>query len=525
MMMNNLEKLVKHGCLGFYDQVEITEVFAFLPDKTVINILTIVVAENRGEANLIKPTIVSEKMIKLNSLKGWIFGINRYTKLIADILTDFMELNTHNKWLASGKELLLGKIEYQEPKFVTPDELTPINNILKNNFWNGSYIAEWFDEEKLHFKPFLDNPPLLQELSEKIQIYCPIALASVSDRLGNIIFQVPITILMTKFGHSGQENNLQLKMAWHPEAKPRPLRLNCEMEHDQLIAGYFSCEVKDEITIIPMNHDCGLHKGIVWDDKNKLILAATRPNAFIRAVSFGMGIVEHEPRIFKIHDGENKKEIRVGMLHKQRNRLIGLPSSKPEYWTQERLYKDEKEILRKGRKFVQYKPNPNKDTHELALNDLRKLIHQYGEYGVWLWDPYLNAHDVINTLFYCSFIGAELRAITNLETYSESKKTSKKEQLENQRNIFNELESNFYGLRLEFRARIGNTGWDFHDRFLIFPNTQQGTLAWSLGTSVNSLGKKHHILQQVDDGQLIADAFIELWNQLDKPDNLLWKHL
>jgi hypothetical protein len=324
---------------------------------------------------------------------------------------------------------------------------------------------------------------------------------------------------MAKFQHSRQNNNLELKIAWHPKATPRVLRVNCDMEYDKLINGYASYEITNSITLLPMNYDYP-HKGIILDDKNKLILAATRPSSFIKSVSFGMGIIEHEPRFFKI----NNKEIRVGLVHKQRNNLIGSPSSKVENWTQERLYKDEKERLRKSRKFVQYKPEPNKNTHEQALTDIKTLINQHGENGVWLWDPFLSANDIINTLFYCSFIGTKLRAITNLDTHSESESHGKTDQLKAQKEIFNNLESNFYGINLEFRARIGNAGWEFHDRFLIFPDTQQGTLAWSLGTSVNSLGKKHHILQQVDDGQLIADAFMDLWNQLDKPDNLLWKH-
>lgn len=519
-MIDEIEKLLKFGCLGFYDQVEITEIFACLPDKSIINVFTIVVAEDRSEANLIGLSKVSKERIKLNILKDWSFGICRYTKSISDILTDFMGLNADNKWLASGKELIIGKMEYQAQKFVTSDERTPINNIIKNNFLNGSYIVEWFDKDKSYFKPFLEKPSLLQELSEKIQTSCPIALASISDRLGNILFQIPITILMAKFGYSRQENNFQLKIAWHPKAKQRALRLNCEMEYDKIINGYHSCEIKEDITIIPMSHDYGLHKGIVWDDENKLIIAATLPNTFIRSVQFGMGVMEHEPRVFKA-DGQ---EIRVEVVHKQKNNLIGSPSSKVENWIQERLYKDEKGRLRKSRKFVQYKPESNKNMHEQALADIRALIQQYGENSVWLWDPFLSANDIINTLFYCSFIGAKLRAITNLDTHPESESHGKKDQLKTQKEIFNNLDSNFYGINLEFRARIGNAGWEFHDRFLIFPDTQQGALAWSLGTSVNSLGKKHHILQQVDDGQLIADAFMELWNQLDKPDNLLWKH-
>jgi len=188
-MIDEIEKLLTAGCLGFYDQVEVTEIVAFLPDKSVINVFTIIVAEERNGAALKKAEIINDKhnKIKINPLKNWSFGIYRYTKSITDILTDFLVLNTDNKWLASGNELIIGKMEYQPPKFVTPDsfERIPLNNVLKNNFWNGSYVAEWFDKDKSHFAPFFDKPNLLQELSEEIQKYCPIALASVSDRLGN----------------------------------------------------------------------------------------------------------------------------------------------------------------------------------------------------------------------------------------------------------------------------------------------------------------------------------------------------
>ena len=48
--------------------------------------------------------------------------------------------------------------------------------------------------------------------------------------------------------------------------------------------------------------------------------------------------------------------------------------------------------------------------------------------------------------------------------------------------------------------------------------------AYSLGTSVNSLGKDHHILQRVSNGRLVADAFQELWELLDADDFLVWKY-
>jgi hypothetical protein len=95
--------------------------------------------------------------------------------------------------------------------------------------------------------------------------------------------------------------------------------------------------------------------------------------------------------------------------------------------------------------------------------------------------------------------------------------------MEQQRLALNSIESNWRGLRLEYRVKHGPAGFGFHDRFLIFPRAEEDALAWSLGTSVNGIGMEHHILQRVDNGQLILDAFLELWEQLDQPEHLIWK--
>ncbi len=105
--------------------------------------------------------------------------------------------------------------------------------------------------------------------------------------------------------------------------------------------------------------------------------------------------------------------------------------------------------------------------------------------------------------------------------------TSRQQKLnfvDKQRAELENLQCNWHGLCLEYRIKRGAAGWEFHDRFLIFPkNDDRGALAWSLGTSINMLGFAHHILQRVDDGQLVVDAFLELWDQLDNPEYLIWK--
>ena len=45
---------------------------------------------------------------------------------------------------------------------------------------------------------------------------------------------------------------------------------------------------------------------------------------------------------------------------------------------------------------------------------------------------------------------------------------------------------------------------------------------WSLGTSVNSFGKKHQILQQVSNPRYILDDFEELWAALEDGSCQIW---
>ena len=82
---------------------------------------------------------------------------------------------------------------------------------------------------------------------------------------------------------------------------------------------------------------------------------------------------------------------------------------------------------------------------------------------------------------------------------------------------------NRMGLKLDFRLRRKGAGWKFHDRFLIFPQVSGPALAWSLGTSVNSLGASHHILQKVGNGELVQNAFLSLWDRLEAEHYKVWR--
>ncbi len=547
-----LTRLTQPNVLGFYSHFEATEVFAFpLGQQEPINVFSLMVAEERLLNASEEPHYLNrERRIELRSLKGWKFGIQRYVKPIAELVPAFDVLCQSNKWCASGHPLQTADLVSVPTQFVPPEDFGPIplNRVLKNNFWNGSHVLEWADAKKAVLQPLFDDPPRLQELSEAVRTFVPIGLASLSDRLGNIIVQLPITVLIAKFAELRASADFTLSTAWHPGATPRSLRASCAMEYDKAIPAFNSVSVEGPETLLPMHDGQGLHRGILWDDKNHVLLAATGDMSFITQVVINMQVLNPEPRVFTLPDG---KPVRLGLTPKPVKISAGEPKSDPAgNWTQRRMYREETDRLLAERRFVQYKPVSGAQLHDEALDHVRDLINRHGEEGVWLWDPFLSADDVINTLFYCRFFGSELRALTagsrpptegpttrrrppsfgRLRAQLRERFARPKSSLSasarfaaEERATLTSLKSNLRGIHLEFRIRTGSAGWGFHDRFLIFPAADSAALAWSLGTSVNSLGRQHHILQRVDDGQRIRDAFAELWDALDQHEHLIWK--
>lgn len=522
-----LGRLSASGVLGFYTDIEVTEIVAVPPGQTPVGMLALVVAEDRTGAPELKAGFLNTERVKLKTLPGWTFGVMRYVlpvSALPGILNDSVDKGS---WSGSSHSLTFGPLIPRPPTFVPPDSVreVPLNKVLKNNFWNGSYVFEWSNNNKQTLAPLFDDARRVRELSEKISNYAPIGLASLSDRLGNVIVQLPVTVLMVKFHKLTQTGSFSVDLAWHPNATPRPVRAACEMRHDGVITAYGSSLLQAGQTPLPMTPVGGTFQGIVWDDTHNVIVAATGQSAFIESINLNIRTLPSEPRLFTIPDKNGSAtQQRVGVSGGSVTSTVGTPREQSENWTDRRMYREELSRLAADRRFVQYRPDTANAAAERAraLADIRFLLQKHGEAAAWLWDPYLSGRDLLETLFFCSHSGTELRALTDAEPIPGSA-VSRATFVAEQKSVLDANKGNLQGLRLEYRARVGAVGWGFHDRFLIFPKAERGALAWSLGTSVNSLGTQHHILQQVGDGQLVMDAFADLWDQLTKPEHLVWK--
>ena len=156
--------------------------------------------------------------LKLAELDGWKFGIRRSVVTVADFLRMVETLEATGAWVSSGDRLATAALKPANLQFVPFDQARriPLNRVLKNNFWAGSHIVEWADSEKSLFKPFLEKPERLKALAAAIIPHVPIDLAVVSDRLGNILVQVPVTVLTAQIAETQNDEGYYVEVAWRP---------------------------------------------------------------------------------------------------------------------------------------------------------------------------------------------------------------------------------------------------------------------------------------------------------------------
>ncbi|EGR2714235.1 hypothetical protein ABPD30_003140 [Vibrio parahaemolyticus] len=525
----DLQALLIGQSLGEYNCVEVTEIFA-ITDKGVppTNIFTLMVAESRESKNLVldEYAFVNDKPIKVSILKSWTIGIKTYLVSVDKAIEMFATAESDNDWDSCGQKVKTSEYGYKKRTFTPPDsfETVPLNSVLKNNFNNGSYVVELTNQHKTEFSMFFEKTTLLQELADGLLKYLPIDISSLSDRLGNVIFQIPVKAIQTRTTLLSNRKSIECKIAWHPNIQPRDLMVCGYQEDDDFNKDDFHivhCSKTSESVTIPFNHK-GAYRLTIWDAESELTLNSLAPSSFITTIGFSSNVMVNEQRELYHNDGSRST---VPLIVHSDTRTVGDKQRRNTNWSKVRIYENNRGKLRESLEFVQYNPKGKnkKIEHEKALLDIRSLINKYGENGVYLWDPYLSPNDIVKTLFHSKFSNSTLRAISSLKEPPTEEKNSINYIFDKYKFEFESYAPEMkIGIDLQFRSPRNNIGWKFHDRFLIFPDFNKLPMAWSLGTSVNSFGQEHHILQKCSDARLILDAFNELWAEIDKDECLVW---
>jgi hypothetical protein len=504
---DDFDILIKVGNVGFYQSCEVTEFFICNKlDESILNLYTLVVFEEKPY-KLKEEQYLTPKLLvidKINSL-----GIKRY-------------------WLSLKQARLmyqraaLGQLKQLPRQFIPPVESARLNHVIKNNFHNGSHIIEFFDEgkEKLAMLLDMDKIGVSNKISEEVKKILPIDLSLVRDRAGNIVFQFPLTVL--KFGSSPVHDyrGVALSFKWHSLAKTTSrcqIMIESELDGSYLATTVQTYNLQPQQTIAPVNLDQPITVKI-WRQTPPLLIGYFH-GTYFRSIASNISIGSHEPRLFEVNGVPQRLTV-------SSKGMRGGDPDTMDYTTfiNSTLYDAQKNALEKTLAFKQY----FKGDEEEAINDIRRLIRSNDRNGVYLWDPYLRAMDILNTLYFSPTAGVSLKAIGALPQYAtdvlNEQTLDSKEIITAQQLLFESPANNNYGLNLEFKLQHSMHGYKFHDRFLIFPGgTQHKPKVYTIGVSVNSLGKSHHILSEVSHPQRVVDAFNELWDQLKHPDCLVWK--
>ena len=518
--MTDYELLTNQGTIGYYQSCEVTEIFLCRKaDKVVFNFYTIAVFEERPYTEPNKRFVGERIPIS----KEFSLGIQQYRLCLTDAAKRFADLENNKKWCGDGiSYTAYPMLKFLSKQYVPSDEKSRLNSVLKNNFHSGSYILEFFDETKENTK-FLLSPDCLKKFNSicsRINERIPIDLSVTRDRIGNFIFQFPITIIETSSRALPDCDGVEVSFAWHQRMKTLPnclIEVYSVLDHNYMGATMEEYNKKEKQQIVIGNIESISHIN-VWRTEPAILLSASS-GTYIKGFDFNVSIVSPNVRAFEIKGKTKTVDIRsLGRYTKKREM--------PTYtsYIRNNLYDIERTRLEKSLSFKQYK----KCGYD-ALEDVRSLIRQYGSSGVSLWDPFLRPIDIMNTLYYADTADVPLKAIgainKSVKSAYRQKGADVADIIADYKSKFENPNNNNFGLNLEFRVQHSNYGWPFHDRFLIFPNHDLGRAkVYSLGTSLNSYGKSHHILQEVSHPQQVVDAFDELWKQLNHPKCIVWKH-
>ncbi|MDF2691154.1 MAG: hypothetical protein K0S29_1009 [Gammaproteobacteria bacterium] len=524
-------KLLTAGHLANYRGCSVTEIFLFEKNGPVkIAYINVCFQETVDEP---QAKLITSKRIKIKSNSN--LGIKKYFLPMQAASDLFHGLLDKKSWHGNKNDTKAQEIHGDwhplTKQFVPSDDpvLVPLNNILKNNFFNGSYIIEFFDNSKQQLNGLIEDDKTFLNLTERVYDHIPIKLATLPDRLGNIIFQFPVLSIASSFAR--HTNQFGLTIRTHDKLNRNLAHVAIdENEEDQGVFDNFGMILSNsQQTQVDIN--TGKIKRtsfLTYDLGSNLIVDAKAKSVFLESISCKiipiLGSSRALERRFKTSDGCEHGVNLIADIGSSFN--VGSQDDiyqARKTWSRKRHYDMQLKDLEELYLFKRFKNGQRKE----ALEFIRKIIEKYGKTSVDIWDPYCSAKDIMDILFFNPHPSSRMRALADYTCIRGLKENHNADDFivwkNDQVNILqNNILTNHY-LKLDYKARRGDIDRLFHDRFLICQQEPGAKpLVWSLGASLNGVGKAHHIITQVKHAQLILDDFNELWGELTSDKYLVW---
>ena len=522
-----LQSLITPGTLGFYNSVEITSVIIHDKNDTPTSFKNIYTLVCFHEAPLRKVNSIrygTKRPLPLNK-KQSIIIIHQIVS-IKTAITLFNNVKMRGTWQQPGcPELTIESLKSLPPIFVPLAPTVPLQAGLKNPYNSCQYVLEFFSEKKVLASSLTEDER--KKIGDWVKEVLPIDLNFLTDRWGNIVFQLPNTICTVREYGNDRKTHMNIHVAWHPKfgAHPPKIEVETTVINDNAILGSSTIKETKEHYDIPVQTTSGVIQTTIRRLDNGLIIHQ-QSGHLIERMHLGTNIGHRHSRSV-IVPSRSKKENESTYEVKLQSHDTGIKTEELTNWQQWgnlRNHRESVEKLERNLFFVQYGSNGNNDRQK-AINDIRTIVSQHGKHGAFLWDPFCDGIDILNSLFACRYYGVPLRVITSYSKKIKnilSDETTKNDTFEDWKKLIDtqlKQGGNMEGVNLEIRCQHNNHGWAFHDRFLLFPGPIP--TVFSLGTSLNSIGTSHSILLKVEHAQPVIDAFKDLWNKLGGA--IIWK--
>lgn len=539
--------LIDCGVLNSCNYAEVVQVILLRKkDNVCLNYFTHVLFSS-GFSEEESSVFLTDRPISINSEYKVLITKEKIARdSVLDILQNAAESQT---WEWKEDKALLDDVFPMDLQFIpetdptgskTSDStLVPIELALYgSNLSGGYYLCELFSEKTVLAKSLsTDDNRKIQDEINKAKI--GFNLESLFDRIGNIVCKIPMDIIRHKPVKLSPERGIAGRFILENSCtEPLECVLQIILESDHTIIETRVEEMvfseKGEIREYSIDPNRYSNRIILSDKKSGIIYYSA-----VRDYSFGSNyyamitppqfVIQSSLKRIIVIDGQDK-EIELtniaGVGEISIEKEIFEIEKRQHKWMTEYEYKHHF-----FRSFVVGQENEAIQTVIDICND-RDLFWDLEE--VWLVDPYLSADDILKTVVYCGKYGISIKCLTHIAAINGNRETRTETTTEGE-SLFETTVSRYNGilknalgkqkdLKLEYRTVAGMTGISFHDRYLILKCGLNKSRAWSLGISVNSLGKSHHIIQIVQSPMDVIDTIDTIWNQSLREECLIFKN-
>jgi len=487
---------------------------------------------------------ITPEPIKLQGKMKMALGLTREVLTIETFRGVLRDLEARKPLVTASGTVAMPALSLYEERFSPAAETLSheLNGLLKSNVFSGGYVQEYSAMPAPPMSGFITEGRVSSSFDQALRQIPHFSLAALPDRLGNLLMQFRTEPLAFDVSRD-RSGDLTVRGAWHPYAPARPVHVVSRF--DDTFGPVATAGAQPSWTVqipMPRNYDTWMIE--VQDADTGTTLCSHAPLGYFGGSILQTSTAGHQFREVHQTDDDGFETVRrVSVISHDRPKQLG-PGPHPQ-----RRREAQRERLKSARtlegqrKLVSYAGDQDRSGERgRALSDIEALLNNHGKNGAWLWDPYLAGKDIIDTLALCRHKDSDLRALSDAKeetTKEETKSATRVPEvnhddagigsrnaawIQRQRTSLQKgIGQSHPQIDLTYLARVGQTGWSFHDRFLIFPQGGNQYLVWSLGASVNGLGKSHHVLVEMPYGDQIAGSFLTLWNALDKdPHCQVW---